>query len=205
MLIITPGMYLLGGFGIWEKIFFFKQICFLKSPWHREVDRAKRGDFVRAPLEVKELDPTNPSSGWLGALRVRTQLPWEANPVGSRALLLTKSHSRGATEPVARGGEGETEETPTRASPRTGQWQMSASEIQMAHRRKKRYLASPETQEMHTQATMEYCFSPIRLAKIKTKWYLVLASAGSLTWGGGRAGPLLQGDTCFPTAIPFHS
>ena len=63
----------------------------------------------------------------------------------------------------------------------------------MACKCKKRYLASPETKEMHTQLTMEYCFSPVRLTEIKTKWYVVLESAGHLVWGDGHAGAHLQG------------
>lgn len=61
----------------------------------------------------------------------------------------------------------------------------------MACKCKQRYLASPETKEVHTQLTMECCFSPVRLAEIKTKWYLVLRVLD--TWCGAMA---TQAHTC---------
>lgn len=58
MLIITPGMYLLGVLGILEKTdFSFKRIWFLKVLWCRDVDRARGGVLARGHLGVKELGP----------------------------------------------------------------------------------------------------------------------------------------------------
>ena len=75
----------------------------------------------------------------------------------------------------------------------------------MACKRKKRYLASPETKEMHTQLRIEYCFSPVRLAEIKTTWYLVLATAGHLLWGDGHTGAHLQGAESTPSRREDHT
>lgn len=86
MLAITPGMCLLGGFGVPEKTdFFFKRLWFLKSLWGRDVDRARRGDVARGQQQVKELIPTNPSPGWLLGLRANPLLP--GRPTQSEAGL----------------------------------------------------------------------------------------------------------------------
>ena len=155
-------------FGENRFFFFFKQIWFLKTLWCRDVERAKGGDFVRGHLEVKRLDPTNPSSSWLGGLRVRTLLLWEASPTGSQALLLTKKHSRGAPEPVTWGGESGREETPTIGLAKDRTTVVLSRRNPNGSHTSEKSLASPETKEMHMQTT-DYCFSPIRLAEIKTK------------------------------------
>lgn len=78
MLAFTPAMYLLGGCGVLEKAnFFFQQLWFLKSLWGRDVDRARREDLARGHLQVTELIPTNPSSGWLLGSEGQHCPPWE--------------------------------------------------------------------------------------------------------------------------------
>lgn len=103
MLIITPGMYLLGEFGVLEKtrsFFFFKLILFLNSPmWTGPGE----GTWPGTTWGSRIWTPTNPSSGWLGGQSWRK---WGREALG----------------PGGGWGAGRAE-TPRRGLPRTGQWQ----------------------------------------------------------------------------------
>lgn len=154
------------------------------------MDRTRRGDLARGQLQVKELIPTNLSPGWLLELKpTLSSLEGQLNRKQGFAAYETAPQGAAAWGSGWGGGR---EETPRRASPRTGQWRVPVGEIQTSHIRKKRCVASPETKEMHTQATMEYYFSPIRWPKIKTKWYLVL-KCWFLVWVNGHTGALVEG------------